>query len=159
MSYTTPTDGFLPIFSSTPGGGLNVDLVGVYAATPTIYDIATIQKMYGADPATRAGNSVYSWGQENPIFEVIFDAGGTDTIELTSHTRPSFLDLRPGAYSSVAYLAKTAQVEATVAKFGEGFRNFITRVINDPWTYTYDNNVGVAYGTTIENANLGSRRR
>jgi hypothetical protein len=156
MSYTAPADRFQVVFSSTPGGGIQSSYVGVYFSTPSIYDIAAIQSMYGADTTTRSGNSTYTWSQTTPMFEVVYDAGGTDNFDLSSHTRPSYLDLRPGAYSSVAYYSKAAQIEAAVAIYGQGFRSFITSTINDESTYVFDNNIGIALNTVIENASLGS---
>jgi Peptidase M10 serralysin C terminal/FG-GAP-like repeat/Metallo-peptidase family M12B Reprolysin-like len=156
MSYTAPADSTLLVFSSTSGGGIQYVTRNVSFVTPALFDIAAVQSVYGADPTTRVGNSVYTWSQSVAQFEVVYDAGGVDSFDLSGHTRPSNLDLRPGAFSSVDIYSKAAQIEAAVAQFGEGFRNFITNSINTRGTFTWENNVGIAYGTIIENALLGS---
>jgi serralysin len=95
-----------------------------YAQSYMMYDIATLQEMYGADFSTNSGNTVYKWNPNsgdtlvngqvaidaggNRIFATIWDGGGTDTYDLSAYTTSLSIDLRPGFHSkfSAAQLAK-----------------------------------------------------
>ncbi|WP_313526914.1 M10 family metallopeptidase [Shinella sp.] len=95
-----------------------------YAQSYMMYDIAALQRMYGADFSTNSGTTVYKWnpgsgdtlvnGQVaidaggNRIFATIWDGGGTDTYDLSAYTTGLSIDLRPGNFSkfSTAQLAK-----------------------------------------------------
>jgi len=83
-----------------------------YNQTPMLHDIFVIQEKYGADPTTRAGDTVYGFNSNagNPIYDFaknpfpflsIYDAGGKDTIDLSGFTTSQFLDLHAGAFSSI----------------------------------------------------------
>jgi serralysin len=95
-----------------------------YAQSYMMYDIAALQKMYGADFSTNSGNTVYKWNPNsgdtlvngqiaidaggNRIFATIWDGGGSDTYDLSAYTTGLSIDLRPGFYSkfSAVQLAK-----------------------------------------------------
>ena len=89
-----------------------------YPQSPMLSDIAALQYMYGADYATRNTNTIYSWdplsgtqyingvGQVSPVrnrvFQTVWDGGGSDTYDLSNYTNGIFLDLRPGAWSTIS---------------------------------------------------------
>jgi serralysin len=102
-------------------------------------DIAALQKMYGANYAFNATNTVYSWsssngemsvngiGQGKPgdngtglipnsanrVFMTIWDGGGTDTYDMSNYGIAGVrIDLRPGEWS------KTSTVQ--LANLGDG---------------------------------------
>ncbi len=109
------------IGQSTSGGYTNKS--GNYPQSLMMYDIAALQKMYGANFNSNSGNSTYSWsaltgemfingvGQGTPavnkIFLTIWDGGGTDTYDFSNYGTSLTIDLRPGQWStaSVAQLA------------------------------------------------------
>lgn len=109
------------IGQSTSGGYTNPN--GSYPQSLMMYDIAALQKMYGANFTTNSGNSTYSWsaltgemfingvGQgaptANKIFLTIWDGGGTDTYDFSNYGSSITVDLRPGQWStaSVSQLA------------------------------------------------------
>jgi len=62
------------------------------------FDIAAIQYRFGANLATRAGNSTYSLPEGGR--RTIWDAGGVDTFQFGTATARLRIDLRPGRYSS-----------------------------------------------------------
>ena len=109
-----------------------------YPQTLMVHDILTLHSIYGADTNTRDGNTTYGFNSNanNWIYDfdqnatpvlTIFDAGGVDTLDLSGFSQRAIVDLTPGAYSSVG-----------------GVSNTMT------------NNLGIAYGTWIENAIGGS---
>ena len=109
-----------------------------YAQTPMVHDVLTLQAIYGADTTTRTGDTVYGFNSNagNSIFDfsqnqspvlTIYDAGGTDTLDLSGFSQRAIVNLEPGTYSSIGGTTSSM---------------------------TY--NVGIAIDTWIENAIGGS---
>ena len=85
-----------------------------YAQTLMMFDIATLQRFYGADYAYNATGSYYTFslatgemfingtGQGAPganrIFRTVWDGGGIDTYDLSNYTTNLNLDLTPGGW-------------------------------------------------------------
>jgi hypothetical protein len=91
--------------------------------TPMVYDIAAIQAIYGANMSYHAGDNKYVYSPDAPFYAAIWDAGGTDLIDLRTFKLDCWVDLHPGAYSTL------------------GFTNV-----------SVSNNLGIAYNVTIETA-------
>lgn len=81
--------------------------------TPMLNDILAMQNMYGADPNTRSGDTVYGFNctvggplaklydfslNYNPIL-TLYDASGIDTLDLSGWSSASTINLAPGSYS------------------------------------------------------------
>ena len=118
-------------------------------STPMLHDIATAQKMYGADLSTRSGDTVYGFHSTadravfdfsknaNPVL-TIWDGGGSDTIDLSGFKDAARLDLRAGRYSDVGGMVNNlaiafgAKIENGIggagkdALYGNGFANTLT---------------------------------
>jgi Ca2+-binding RTX toxin-like protein len=92
--------------------------------TPMLYDIAAIQQLYGKNPRTGRGDTVYRWKPGETFIETIYDTGGTDTISARNQQKNVVINLETGQFSSI----------------GE----FRGKLIKD--------NVAIAFGVTIENA-------
>jgi serralysin len=82
--------------------------------TPMLNDVYAIQQIYGADPSTRIGDTVYGFHSTvgvaaggifdftsnlNPIL-CIYDSSGIDTLDLSSWSTSSKISLVPGTFSS-----------------------------------------------------------
>jgi serralysin len=153
-----------------------------YNSTPGVHDILSIQQMYGADTTTRTGNDTYGFntvlstvGRNDDSYDFvktpapvisIWDAGGTDTLDLSGYATPSIIDLNPGAHSSaggtVDFLT-LAQINANRAAEGLAPRTQATldvyNDIRDQYLFTnglMHDNISIAYGVIIENAVGGS---
>lgn len=110
------------------------DYSGQYSAVPLLDDITAAQRIYGANMATRTGDTTYGFHSNTgedwfsasashvPIVAV-WDAGGTDTFDFSGYSQNQLIDLRQGAFSNVG---------------------------------GYTANVAIAYGAVIENALGGS---
>ncbi|MBZ6377658.1 MULTISPECIES: M10 family metallopeptidase [Pacificimonas] len=103
MSYFTASNTGADWFAGT----------SLRAQTPMLYDVMAIQQIYGVDTTTRTGDTVYGFNRNDGhrIFDfavnakpilTIWDAGGTDTIDLSGFSANQTLDLREGAYSDIA---------------------------------------------------------
>ncbi|WP_374471313.1 M10 family metallopeptidase [Phenylobacterium sp.] len=149
-----------------------------YGATPMVHDILAIQQMYGADMTTRTGNTTYGFNSNAgrdafdftktpaPVM-AIWDAGGIDTLDASGYATNQIIDLRPGHLSSIGGVTQAnaptlEQVNATRAADGYAPLSqaaYDTRMANlaaDPNAGRLVDNVGIAYGATIENAIGGS---
>ena len=89
--------------------------------TPMLYDIAALQRLYGANMTTRTGNDTYTFSTETEL-KAIWDAGGWDTFDASNHTQSVKIDLGDGHFSSIAgidnvAIAYGAQIEAARGGF------------------------------------------
>lgn len=116
--------------ASTTSGYTNGS--GSYPQTLMMYDIAALQKMYGANYATNAGDTVYAWsattgemsingiGQGAPIankvFMTLWDGGGNDTYDFSGYAGGVSVNLSPGSWttSSATQLASLGSGKAAV---------------------------------------------
>jgi serralysin len=97
--------------------------VRVYAQTPMVYDIAAIQYLYGANNNYKTGDDTYLINPSSPSYKTLWDAGGMDTISVANFTYGCLINLAAGSYSNLHF-------------------NYWNGV----------NNLGIAFGATIENA-------
>lgn len=123
-----------------------------FPQTLMLYDMASLQYMYGANYTTNATDTVYKWnsatGQEtingvaqaapggNTIFMTTWDGGGTDTYDFSNYTTAVTVSLQPGGWTTTS----TAQL----ANLGAG-HIAIGNIAN---AYLYNNNPA----SLIENA-------
>ncbi|MBK8176690.1 MAG: matrixin family metalloprotease [Rhodospirillales bacterium] len=105
------------------------DGADVYPSTPMLYDVLAIQYIYGANYATRSGDTVYTSNPGELRARAIWDGGGNDTFDLSAHTSWVDVDLRPGGFSSIG--------------------------LNSDGSHAIDN-IAICFGTVIENAIGGS---
>jgi Ca2+-binding RTX toxin-like protein len=63
-----------------------------------IYDIAALQHLYGANYDTNAGDTIYAYDSDTPVFDTIWDGGGTDTI-MHSGDNQALINLNEGQTS------------------------------------------------------------
>ena len=68
-----------------------------FEATPMAFDVAALQRLYGANTGTRTGNDTYrlpSADGAGTFWSCIWDAGGVDTISNEGSNRAVTIDLR-----------------------------------------------------------------
>lgn len=111
--------------------------------TPMVNDVAAIQAVYGTSTTTRTDDTVYGFSSnvtgisanvfdfsknKNPVV-TIFDSRGTDTLNLSGWSTPSFIDLQPGSYSSCNSMTNNIAIA-----FGAMIENAIGGSGNDSLT-------------------------
>lgn len=126
MSYTSS---IAAGYTYTQGDNNNYVSRAIMPSTPMLYDLLAIQHLYGANMSTRAGDSLYSFGPRAELM-TIWDAGGTDTINLSNQLVGARLDLNPGTFSDIGLRQMTYQSELEQA----------------------DGNIAIAFGVDIEHA-------
>jgi serralysin len=119
--------------------------------SPLLHDIAAVQRLYGANLNTRLGDDVYGFnttvrGPSAASFDftinkvphvAIWDAGGTDTFDVSGFAQNQLVELRAGFFSNIG--GKTANV--TMAAL---VRNAAGEVVN--WI---ENAIGGAGADTL----------
>jgi serralysin len=92
-----------------------------FASTPLLYDVAALQKLYGANMSTRTGDTVYGFNNTSgrSAFDLaldpsavftIWDAGGVDTLDLSGYSSASRVDLRDGAFSDAGGMTSNISI-------------------------------------------------
>ncbi|RYZ10617.1 MAG: hypothetical protein EOO24_08595, partial [Comamonadaceae bacterium] len=126
MSYFGPN-----AFQSSPdvadADWIGLDGQAYQPQTPMLNDVMAIQSIYGASTTTRAGDTVYGFhAAPDPVYDfnsnahpilTLYDAGGTDTLDLSGWASDAEIDLRPGSFSSAngmtrnIAIARNTQIE------------------------------------------------
>ena len=128
----------------------------VQPTTPMPLDILAIQGLYGAATNIEQGATTYEFDTRFPVMETVVDSGGRDTFDMSDHTRPSVVNLTPGAFSSIGYLSIEAQLAFWRGQFPDTPASFFSDALNRPGGYTWSNNVATSQDTVIENVRAGS---
>ena len=118
-----------------------------------LLDVIAIQGLYGASTSQNSGDTSYKWSQDFNYFYTLRDTSGIDTIEFSSHTRPSIISLVPSTYSSIGYFSASDQVAYWSSQFP---RYDFSSLLSQTDIYTWSNNLAIAPGTTIEKVLAGS---
>lgn len=95
------------------------------AATPLLYDIAAIQRLYGANMTTRAGDNIYGFNAnageafsitdtEQQIVFSVWDAGGRDVFDFSGYDEAQWINLNEEAFSSVGGLRNNVSIARNV---------------------------------------------
>jgi|GEM_PF-1151996 len=108
-----------------------------------LYDVATLQHLYGSNTTTRTGDDTYNFDPNGRFIETIWDAGGSDTLDASNFTRNNIIDLTPGSFSSIGIYNPIS----------DQLPDWYAGIYNP--TYSGEDNVAIAYGTFIENAKGG----
>jgi serralysin len=99
---------------------------GRFAATPLLHDIAAIQSLYGANTRTRIGDTTYGFnanadraayqitGDQHRAIFAIWDAGGTDTLDLSGYGQNQTINLAANSFSDVGGLSRNVSIAAGV---------------------------------------------
>ena len=99
---------------------------GAYGAVPMLDDISAAQQEYGANLATRTGDTVYGFnstadrpwfaatGANSTLIFAVWDAGGVDTFDFSGFAQGQTIDLQAGHFSNVGGLVGNVAIAANV---------------------------------------------
>lgn len=161
MSYTT-VHSYVPMLSFSKSK-IFIDYKELQPQFYSLYDIATLQAIYGVNSTTNAQDNTYTMKYEDYKIETIWDAGGVDTIDLTNTIGDTTLNLNSGSLNSVDQytLDKVIDIHQNIAlennkeQHNDWIAETITDLYNNNDLYTGIDNLGIAYGTIIENIYTG----
>ncbi len=116
-------------FASVNTGGV----YSSYASLPQVFDIAAIQRLYGANTSTRSGDTVYGFNSNTGISQysltlassqaifTIWDGGGNDAARpLAVHDVELVIDLRKIFFNRRAPHGQHTQLAATISRSPHG---------------------------------------
>jgi serralysin len=107
--------------ASVTGANHTVGGVLSHAATPQLHDIAALQRLYGANLATRAGDTTYGFNataeraaldftlNTRPVV-TLWDGGGSDTLDVSGYAAAQRVDLHAGAFSDVGGMTRNVAI-------------------------------------------------
>ena len=98
-------------------------------------DIAALQYLYGVKSASRSGNDVYIFKENEPNF--IWDGSGDDTIDASSSSMPVTIFLNPGYHGFKGLTKKYAPITSSgqiTVNFGTDIENIIGSSFSDVLT-------------------------
>ncbi|HWL71885.1 MAG TPA: M10 family metallopeptidase C-terminal domain-containing protein [Geminicoccus sp.] len=92
----------------------------IFPSAPMALDVAWLRTVYGGEPASRPGDTVYRWDEDEPVFTTLVDDGGNDTLDLSDRSDPVRLDLT-GGWQQVgpAYRWDGGELATTLFLFGD----------------------------------------
>lgn len=159
MSYTA-RDNFSPEFTVS-GTEISMHANAIMPDLYALYDVAALQSVYGVNTTTNLENNTYTLSYNDYSIQTIWDAGGEDTIDLSTASGASTVDLRAGTINSadqrtLQEIITIYQAEVHDAQFNNSIQALVTDIYNNSELYTGKNNLSIANGVIIENINTGS---
>lgn len=149
--------------SATGANHVAPDGTTIYASTPLLADIAAAQRLYGVNTTTRTGNDTYGFnstagsqynianGNTQVVF-CIYDAGGTNTLDVSGYSTNQNINLNQGAFSDVGALTKNVSIA-----LGTNIQRAIGGSGNDTFTCNTLGDV-ITVGTGNDTVNGGNGR-
>ena len=98
------------------------------SSTPMMWDIAGLQHLYGANNQTNRGKTIYRFSNTKPFFKTVWDGSGKDTFDFSNFKKDLTVDLVSGKLSKISF-----------------------DVLDERWANKEWGNLGIAYGSIIEN--------
>tara|TARA_B110000914_G_scaffold53239_1_gene45833 strand:- start:50 stop:1012 length:963 start_codon:yes stop_codon:yes gene_type:complete len=120
-------------------------------STPMAYDVAALQYLYGPNTKFNSGNTTYTFDPNIPEIKLIWDGGGTDTLNFSNFSESSTINLTDGSYSTIPFNGWFLKNNFSIA-FGAVIENVITGSGADVIIGNSSNNVitGGLGGDTID---------
>ena len=149
MSYTMAPHSLLLSVTGTETG-YSWQTSSLRPSTLMPLDVESLQYLYGANLTAHSGNDTYQWASNPEILATLWDSGGIDTFDCSNQTLTCIINLQEGSYSSISYRQTDAEIRQGLdlpAWFAQPLPTGI---------YDGSNNIALAKGTVIENANGGS---
>lgn len=104
------------------------------------FDVVVLQHLYGKAEKTNTGDTIYSYDDTYDFHQLIYDVDGIDTISVEDSVRNNVIDLRSGAFSSIA----------------SNPTGFYDKNLGGEHLNRSNNNLSIAYDVVVENAVGGS---
>lgn len=156
MSYTeAPRTLLIVDVAGSASTGFSWNYAGLSPSTMMMMDIEALQHLYGANGATRSGNTPYAFETNEELLETIWDGGGRDTLDCSNQIFSCRINLNDGEFSSIGLRRTDAQIKRGL-DLPAGFDLADVDPVDRADLYNGQNNLGIAKGAIIENATGGS---
>lgn len=107
------------------GNATHAFLGSADSSTPLLYDIAAIQRLYGANMNTRTNDNIYGFNAnagdaflisnaDDQVNFAIWDAGGRDVLDFSGYSQTQWINLNEEAFSSVGGLRNNVSIARNV---------------------------------------------
>ena len=93
-------------------------------STPMAYDVAALQYLYGSNTLHNSADTSYTFDPDLPEIKLVWDGGGTDTLNFKNFSQDSNINLSPGSYSTVPFNGWKLENNFSIA-----FETYIENVI------------------------------
>lgn len=162
MSYISKDNQILDF--TFAGNSLSYESRFIASDLYALYDVEALQAIYGVNTTTNTQDNIYSVQYTDYKTQTIWDAGGIDTIDLSSTLGSNTIDLNTktaGTLNSADQYTfqeiVTLQQELVNNSYYNTFIENGLEGLNTAGTlFTGKNNLGIAQGVIIENINTGS---
>jgi hypothetical protein len=161
MSYTL-TDTYVPSLSFD-ASQINMEYKILNPNLYSLYDVAALQALYGVNETTNLGDTTYTTQFTDYELKTIWDAGGVDTIDLSTTTGTTTIDLSAGtlnsvdqhSLSSIITMYQDMAIEENHPQYNSWIADQITQLYTSDNLYTGTDNFAIATGVIIENITTG----
>ncbi len=137
MSYTPHPYSLYRTVNETSPGSYSWQYEYIQPETLMPLDIKALQYLYGANTSFHSGDDPYIFDPSRPFIQTIWDGGGNDTISVSNFSLGCVIDLRDGYFSSI-------RIPSDPLPPGQ--------IEHNSGIYNGTDNLGIAYGSIIENA-------
>ncbi len=141
MSYSPHPYSYYRTVNQTGPGSYSWQYELIQPETLMPLDIKALQYLYGANTSFHSGNDTYAFDSSRPFIRTIWDGGGNDTISVSNFSLGCVIDLRAGYFSCI-------RIPSDPLPPGQ--------IEGNSGIYDGTDNLGIAYGSIIENATGGS---
>jgi hypothetical protein len=161
MSYTL-TDTYVPSLSFD-ASQINMEYKILNPNLYSLYDVAALQALYGVNETTNLGDTTYTTQFTDYELKTIWDVGGVDTIDLSTTTGTTTIDLSAGtlnsvdqhSLSSIITMYQDMAIEENHPQYNSWIADQITQLYTSDNLYTGTDNFAIATGVIIENITTG----
>ncbi|MCF6331414.1 MAG: M10 family metallopeptidase [Sulfurimonas sp.] len=159
MSYTDVNNTIAEFTFSLDA--LNVQYLKLQPNLYSLFDVAALQAIYGANSNTNSSNDIYTLQYSDFKIQTIWDSGGEDTINLSQTLGDSTIDLSAGTLNSadehsLSSIIENFQEEISNSNYDSWVAEVVTELYDNNQLYTGLNNLAIATGSVIENIISGS---
>lgn len=139
-----------------------------FPITYQLLDFRVLQYLYGKNLNATSGDDIYKLGNlyEEKAYYTIWDAGGFNTLDLSSTDYPSYVNLNPGTFSSVGFHSLEVLKGKVLNPLLELGLPYYSAELNatdivyssemSDQLYTGENNLALAYDIYIEKVITGN---
>lgn len=163
MSYTEKQQYIVDFMYNSSNGEIISKYLDNQSELYSLFDISALQAIYGVNSETNLEDSIYKFSFDDYRFFTIWDAGGNDTIDLSSSSGNSTIDLNSGSLNSADEYSLSNLIDHYLdlahKKGATGFDDWIESLITEDYNnnilYTGENNLAIANGVLIEQIYTG----